>query len=213
MIQSYTDGLDHKEERIFFVFRDRPSAKKERGIFMSDELSFNGAEFAKPVENKGKYKKKRMMFLGLYVAFAAAYLYVALVATKAAAIIAILPLLIYILYLATWRYCNFEWLIRINVGKITIYHLYNKREKEKHSFMAKSILSALPDTEENFEKLKEGATVIDFRTAPDEKEAYLFLYEEGGKKTLIRVSVCRAVVVAARRYSENVIVDKDFLLV
>jgi hypothetical protein len=121
---------------------------------MSDELSFNGAEFAKPVENKGKYKKKRMMFLGLYVAFAAAYLYVALVATKAAAIIAILPLLIYILYLATWRYCNFEWLIRINVGKITIYHLYNKREKEKHSFMAKSILSALPDTEENFEKLK-----------------------------------------------------------
>jgi hypothetical protein len=180
---------------------------------MSDELSFNGAEFAKPVENKGKYKKKRMMFLGLYVAFAAAYLYVALVATKAAAIIAILPLLIYILYLATWRYCNFEWLIRINVGKITIYHLYNKREKEKHSFMAKSILSALPDTEENFEKLKTGATVIDFRTAPDEKEAYLFLYEEGGKKTLIRVSVCRAVVVAARRYSENVIVDKDFLLV
>lgn len=180
---------------------------------MSDELSFNGAEFAKPVENKGKYKKKRMMFLGLYAAFAAAYLYVALVATKAAAIIAILPLLIYILYLATWRYCNFEWLIRINVGKITIYHLYNKREKEKHSFMAKSILSALPDTEENFEKLKEGATVIDFRTAPDEKEAYLFLYEEGGKKTLIRVSVCRAVVVAARRYSENVIVDKDFLLV
>lgn len=180
---------------------------------MSEELSFNGAEFAKPVENKGKYKKKRMMFLGLYVAFAAAYLYVALVATKAAAIIAILPLLIYILYLATWRYCNFEWLIRINVGKITIYHLYNKREKEKHSFMAKSILSALPDTEVNFEKLKEGATVIDFRTAPDEKEAYLFLYEEGGKKTLIRVSVCRAVVVAARRYSENVVVDKDFLLV
>ena len=26
---------------------------------MSDELSFNGAEFAKPVENKGKYRKKR----------------------------------------------------------------------------------------------------------------------------------------------------------
>ena len=97
---------------------------------MSDELSFNGAEFAKPVENKGKYKIKRMLFILLYIAFAVGYLYLALVATKAAAIIAILPLLVYILVLCTWRYCNFEWLIRVNVGKITIYHVYNKREKE-----------------------------------------------------------------------------------
>ena len=180
---------------------------------MSDELSFNGAEFAKPVENKGKYRKKRFMFLGLYVVFAALYLYLFLVPVKMPALIAILPLFIYILYLATWRYCNFEWLIRVNVGKITIYHVFNKREKEKHSFMAKTILSALPDTQENFDKLKEGASVIDFRTAPDEKEAYLFLYEAEGKKTLIRASVCRAVIVAARRYSENVVVDKDFLVV
>ena len=180
---------------------------------MSDDLSFNGAEFAKPVENKGIYKKKRWMFIGLYVAFAGLWLYIALGLTKAAPIIAILPLLIYILFLATWRYCNFEWLIRVNVGKISIYHVYNKREKEKHSFMAKSILEAIPDTEENYARLKDGATVIDFRTAPDEKEAYLFLYEEGGKKTLIRVSVCRAVIVAARRYNDKVVVDKDFLLV
>ena len=180
---------------------------------MSDELSFNGAEFAKPVENKGKYKTKRLLFILLYIAFSGGYLYLALVATKAAAIIAILPLLVYILILCTWRYCNFEWLIRVNVGKITIYHVYNKREKEKHSFQAKSILSALPDTAENFEALQADATVIDFRTAPDEKEAYLFLYEEGGKKTLVRVSVCRAVIVAARRYNDKVVVDKDFLTV
>ncbi len=180
---------------------------------MSDELSFNGAEFAKPVENKGKYKKKRWMFIGLYVAFAALYLYVFLVPVKMPALIAILPLFIYILYLATWRYCNFEWLIRVNVGKISIYHVFNKREKEKHSFMAKNIIEALPDTEENFAKLSEGAKVIDFRTAPDEKEAYLFLYDEGAEKILVRVSVCRSVIVAARRYSENVIVDKEFLAV
>ena len=180
---------------------------------MSDDLSFNGAEFAKPVENKGKYKKKRLMFIGLYAIFAGLYLYLFLVPVKMPALIAILPLFIYILFLATWRYCNFEWLIRVNVGKISIYHVYNKREKEKHSFMAKSILEALPDTEENYARLKEGATVIDFRTAPDEKEAYLFLYEEGGKKTLVRVSVCRAVIVAARRYSDKVVLDKDFLLV
>ena len=178
---------------------------------MSDELSFNGAEFAKPVENKGQYKKKRFMFIGLYVAFAAIYL--GLFIAKMPALIAILPLFIYILYLATWRYCNFEWLIRVNVGKITIYHVFNKREKEKHSFMAKSIIEALPDTEENFKNLSQGAKVIDFRTAPDEKEAYLFLYSEGEGKTLIRVSVCRAVVVAARRYSDKVVVDKDFLVV
>ncbi len=180
---------------------------------MNDELSFNGAEFAKPVENKGKYKIKRWLFILLYVAFAGGYLYLALGLTKAAAIIAILPLLIYILFLATWRYCNFEWLIRVNVGKITIYHVYNKKEKEKHSFQAKSILSALPDTAENFESLKADATVMDFRTAPDEREAYLFLYEEAGKKTLVRASVCRAVIVAAHRYSDKVVVDKDFLTV
>ena len=180
---------------------------------MSDELSFNGAEFAKPVENKGIYKKKRWMFIGLYVAFAGLWLYIALGLTKAAPIIAILPLLIYILFLATWRYCNFEWLIRVNVGKISIYHVYNKREKEKHSFMAKSIIEALPDTEENFKDLSQGAKVLDFRTAPDEKEAYLFLYSEGEGRTLVRASVCRSVVVAARRYNDKVVVDKDFLTV
>ena len=180
---------------------------------MSDEPSFNGAEFAKPVENKGKYRKKRFMFLGLYVAFAALYLYLFLVPVKMPALIAILPLFIYILYLATWRYCNFEWLIRVNVGKITIYHVFNKREKERHSFMAKSIIEALPDTEGNFKDLSQGAKVIDFRTAPDEKEAYLFLYSEGEGRTLVRASVCRSVVVAARRYNDKVVVDKDFLLV
>ena len=180
---------------------------------MSDELSFNGAEFAKPVENKGIYKKKRWMFIGLYVAFAGLWLYIALGLTRAAPIIAILPLLIYILFLATWRYCNFEWLIRVNVGKISIYHVYNKREKEKHSFMAKSIIEALPDTEENFKDLSQGAKVLDFRTAPDEKEAYLFLYSEGEGRTLVRASVCRSVVVAARRYNDKVVVDKDFLTV
>ena len=180
---------------------------------MSDELSFNGAEFAKPVENKGKYRNKRLMFLGLYVAFAAFYLFIFLVPVKMPALIAILPLFIYILYLATWRYCNFEWLIRVNVGKVSIIHLWNKREKEKLSFMAKSILNALPDTAENFENLSKDAKVIDFRTAPDEKEAYLILYEEGEGKVLVRVSVCRTVVVALRRYSENVVVDKEFLIV
>lgn len=180
---------------------------------MSDELSFNGAEFAKPVENKGKYKKKRLLFLALYVAFAGLYLYLFLVPVKMPALIAILPLFIYILYLATWRYCNFEWLIRVNVGKVSIIHLFNKREKEKHAFSAKSIVNALPDTAENFAELSVGATVLDFRTAPDEKEAYLILYNEGSGNVLVRVSVCRAVVVALRRYSENVVVDKEFLTV
>ena len=102
---------------------------------MSDDLSFNGAEFAKPVENKGKYKKKRLMFIALYVLFAALYLYLFLVPVKMPALIAILPLFIYILFLATWRYCNFEWLIRINIGKISIYHVYNKREKEIFKYL------------------------------------------------------------------------------
>ncbi len=180
---------------------------------MSDELSFNGAEFAKPVENKGKYKQKRLLFILLYIVFAGLYIYLTLVLTKMAPLIAILPLFIYVLVLCTWRYCSFEWLIRVNVGQITIYRVYNKREKEKHSFSAKSILSALPDTAENFDALKDGATVLDFRTAPDEREAYLFLYEEGGRKTLVRASVCRSLIVAARRYSDKVVVDKDHLLV
>lgn len=180
---------------------------------MSDDLSFNGAEFAKPVENKGKYKKKSMMFIALYLLFAGGYLYVCLGLTKMAALIAILPLFIYILFLATWRFCRFEWLIRVNVGKVSIYRVYNKREKEKHSFGAKAILESVPDTEENFARLKSGAKVIDFRTAPDEKEAYLFLYNEGSGKILVRASVCRSVIVALRRYSDNVVVDKEFLAI
>lgn len=180
---------------------------------MSDELSFNGAEFAKPVENKGKYKKISWMLIAIYAAFCGIYLYICLGLTKMAPLIAILPLFLYVLILITWRYCRFEWLIRVNVGKVAIYRVYNKKEKEKHAFSAKSIMSALPDTAENFAKLSEGATVLDFRTAPDEAEAYLILYNEGEGKMLVRVSVCRSVVVALRRYSDNVIVDKDFLKV
>ncbi len=180
---------------------------------MSDELSFNGAEFAKPVENKGKYKTKAWLFIALYAAFCGLYLYVFLGLTKMAPLIAILPLFLYVLVLCTWRYCRFEWLIRVNIGKVTIYRVYNKKEKEKHSFSAKSIISAMPDTAENFANLSAGAKVLDFRTAPDEAEAYLILYNEGNGKMLVRVSVCRTVIVALRRYSENVVVDKDFLKV
>ena len=180
---------------------------------MSDDLSFNGAEYAKPVENKGKYKRKRLMFLGIYFAFAAAYLFVFLGLVLMPALIAILPLFIYVLVLCTWRFCSFEWLIRVNVGKVTICRVYNKKEKIKHEFSAKAIINALPDTAENFSALAEGAKVIDFRTSPDETEAYLILYNEGVGKVLVRVSVCRAVIVALRRYSDSVVVDKEFLKV
>ncbi len=178
---------------------------------MSVELSFGGAEYAKPVENKGKYKLRRVVFILSYLAFSGIYLYLTLGLTKMAPLIAVLPMLVYILYLATWRYCSFEWLIRINSGEVSICHLYNKKERKRLSFPARSVVSALPDTLENYKSLREGVRVRDLRTSPCEKEAYLILYEDKKGRTLVRVSVCRAVIVALARYSEGTVIDKSFL--
>lgn len=174
---------------------------------MSEELSFNFAEYAKPIAKYGKLRRLRRLFIFMYILVAAAYIGVA-VAITIPQIIAILPLFMWIFIHFTWRAVSYECCVRVDSGKISFLKLRDKREQPRLTIESKDILFAVPySAEAMYEKEN---TVYDFRA--DEREAgYLLCFAYNGKKAYVRFECTLAVARAMHYYNKDVTVDKDFL--
>lgn len=174
---------------------------------MSEELSFNFAEYAKPIAKYGRVRRHRRLFILMYILVAAAYIGTA-IAITIPQIIAILPLFMWIFIYFTWRAVSYECCIRVDSGKITFLKLRDKREQPRLTIEAKDILFAHPYSAEAVSEKE--ITVYDFRA--DEREAgYLLCFEGDGKKAYVRFECTLAVARAMHYYNKSVSVDKDFL--
>jgi hypothetical protein len=76
---------------------------------------------------EGRYKFKRIMMICGYILFAFLYIFVCLVLTKAAMLIAILPVLTWILTYFTWLWVNIEYEYTIVGGNFKLAEVYGMR--------------------------------------------------------------------------------------
>ena len=174
---------------------------------MTEENDFHFAEFAKPVAKHGKNRRLRTLLVLLYVFAGIAYAAIA-VAITIPHLIAILPLLLWILIYFTWGLVSYECCVRVASGKIAFLKLRGKKEKTVVTFALKEIVYARPYTPNAPQA--SGVRMRDLRA--DEREAgYILLHKTETGEELIRFEATLAVVNAMHYYNKNVIIDKDVL--
>ena len=178
---------------------------------MSEETSFQFAEYAKPVAKLGKNRRMRFLLISLYVAFAAAYA-LTFISLTMPQVIAVLPIFVWMLVFFTWGVVSYECCVRVSSGDITFLKLRGKKEKKLLSFSAKEILCALPYDEKGKREIeqKNFTSTLDFRADP-RCDGYAILVNKDGATLLVRFEATIAVMNAMRYYNKAVTVDKDFL--
>lgn len=175
---------------------------------MTEENDFHFAEFAKPVAKHGKNRRLRTLLILLYVFAGIAYAATA-VAITIPHLIAILPLLLWILIFFTWGLVSYECCVRVASGKIAFLKLRGKKEKTVVTFALKEIVYACPYTPDALQT--SAVRVRDLRA--DEREAgYILLRKTETGEELIRFEATLAVAKAMQYYNKNVTVDKNALI-
>lgn len=183
---------------------------RPKGIPFSEEnSSANYAEFAISRKPDGKIKTQRMLFILLYIAFAAAYCFLFLVVVKMAPVVAILPLFILIMWFFTWKLTKIEYMYIVYQGQFHVY-CYNGYNKAKEIFSAKISENEgiYPVADEEYAKKAEVCEVFaDYSVGKNSEDRYFAIFNVNGKKTAVYFTASAKLLTGLRYYGgENVIV-------
>lgn len=101
--------------------------KYRKGADAGDNEFTSFVNYAVTKKPEGRYKMQRTLMICGYVLFALLYMFVFLVLTKAAVLIAILPVLTWILTYHTWLWVNVEYEYIIVGGVFKLSEVYGMR--------------------------------------------------------------------------------------
>lgn len=182
---------------------------RPKGIPFSEEnSSANYAEFGVAKKPDRKIKMQRALLILLYVLLAAVYCAVFLVFVKMPALIAILPLLIFILYLCTWRFTKLEYIYIVYQGMIHIYQNNGfNRAKEVFAARVSENFGIVPDTDGYKETVGSCDVALDLSAGKNTADRYVAVFAVNEKKTAVYFTAATKLLTALRYYGgENVIV-------
>lgn len=130
---------------------------------------------------------KKILFIAAYILFSGILVSVILIWLKAAIpLIAVVPVIIWLLVWLTWRYACVEYEYSFTSGIMTVSHIYgNKTRKTIQEIAIKDILVIKPLVEaEDDIRSFHPETILDKTSSPDSKNVYVALYKaKNGKKT------------------------------
>ena len=176
---------------------------------MTEENSFRFAEYAHPVANVGKNRRGRICLILLYVFAAILYAGIA-VAITIPHLIAILPLLLWMLVYFTWGAVSYECCVRVASGEVHFLKLRGKREELLLSVRVKDIVWARPNDGRKANAVVGRHEIRDFRS-DTRMGGYAALLAANGKTTLLLFDCTVAIASALRYYNKEITVDKEYL--
>lgn len=176
---------------------------------MTEENSFRFAEYARPVTKEGKNLRRRVLLVTLYICAAAAYAAVA-IAVTIPHLIAILPLLLWMLVYFTWGSVSYECCVRVASGEVQFLRLRGKREELLLSLPVKALLWARPNDGRAANRVAVRHIVRDLR-ADTRAGGYAALLKRDGETVLLLFDCTVAVASALHYYNKEVTVDRDYL--
>ncbi len=121
---------------------------------MAEEYSFQFAEYAHPVKAQGKILQKRILFFCAIAIFSIAYCVLFTAVITIPQVIALLPIFLYIAFLAVWRYLSYDCVTRIESGTLAFLHENGKRKKQLYSCRVKELVFLAEDTSESREYIE-----------------------------------------------------------
>lgn len=175
---------------------------RPKGIPFSEEnSSANYAEFAVAKKPDGKLKMKKTLLIFFYAAFAVLYCTIFLVIVQMPALIAMLPLIVFIIYLCTWRFTNLEYIYIVYQGMIHIYQ-NNGFNKAKEVFTARvsENLGIVPFSDEYAETYAYCSEMLDFSAGRGTPDRYIAVFEKDGKKIAVLFTAATKLLTSLRYY-------------
>lgn len=137
-------------------------------------MTENYFEYAVDEKPTGKNLLRRVLLIACYIVFALAY-FIFFYTVKIPHVIAILPFILMIVVVFTWRYVNVTHEYVIAVGEITFSRIYsNRRRKEILRLSIRDLCEVAPD---EGEAVGPFATVYDFRSEKSTPDSYVLVFQ------------------------------------
>lgn len=188
----------------------KSNVNKSNGIpFSAETATGNYAEFTVTRRPDKEIKLKKFAFMMLYILFAALWVILFTVVTKMAPIIAILPILEYILFLLTWHTTKIEYTYIVEKGNLHIYRTCGRgKAKELLNIKAAENLGMFPLADEDYKpQIDSCEAFLDYCEAKNAEDVYIAIFNINGKKTGVYFSAATKLLTTLRYYGgENVIV-------
>ncbi len=166
---------------------------------MHDDGMPNHAEYTVMQKAEGRFLHLRILLITLYFLFAIAYVTASLI-IGIVQIIAILPLLLWILAHFTWRYVSLEHSMTISEGTLTVTDILKdgKRIERLKIILAKAeSLSELPI------KTPPNVTLYDFRGDKNASGAYCITFKENDKTAILFLRTTPEFLRILKRFIKN----------
>ncbi|MFA5562176.1 MAG: hypothetical protein WDA00_06005 [Eubacteriales bacterium] len=173
-----------------------------------DEQMINHYEYTVDKKVQGRYRLRRLGMIGLYVLFALSYLLVCVMTIPH--LIALLPLFVLILCLATWRYCCISYRYEFASGRLQFFVIYqNRKPLLRYTAVVKDALY-IGAYDASLRTEGKAVKTLDFRAAPTDSYCLLCHAEQG--EVLVLFDATEKLVSLLRRYNSKTKVVKELLV-
>lgn len=177
--------------------------------FSEDTANANYAEFSVTPKPDKEIKTKRFLLVLLYSVFSIAYCTAFLVIWQMAPLVAMLPLLVLVMWILTWRYTKIEYAYIVERGQLHIYRVNGfGRAKEVFTAKVSENLGIIPAGDVDGKKLLESCTAsYDYSIGSKSEDRYVAVFAVEGKNTAIYFTAASKLLSVLRYYGgERVLV-------
>ena len=184
---------------------------RDTGIPFNEETAgANYAEYSITRKPDKEIKTKRFFFLLLYAAVLGIFAYLFIIKfSQLAPVMAIVLIIEYIVFLATWHLSKIEYTYIVEKGNLHIYKLVGRlKAKEVVNVKISENLGIAPADDEDYAYMLEGVEAsIDCTISPKSEDRYFAVFNIGGKKTAVYFNGATKLLQMLHYYGgENVIV-------
>jgi hypothetical protein len=168
-----------------------------------NEDFINYAEYGVEKKGEGKNRMARILLVCLYVVFSSLYAGF-FISVRIPHLIAILPILLWILIFFTWRLVKYDCEYRIEKGEMIFSHSQSaKRKTEKLRLRVKTAERIIPAEQYAEEK---GRYVYDFRGSKKCSCGYVILSSKNERKIAVFFEAIPQALKLLKRLNENTVI-------
>jgi hypothetical protein len=182
---------------------------KDNGIpFKEENAGANYAEFSVTRKPDKEIKTKRFLFILLYAAVLGIFAYIFLVLTQMAPVMAIVLIIEYIVFLATWHLSKIEYTYIVEKGNLHVYKLVGRlKAKELVNVKVSENMGIAPAGDEDYAHMLEGVEAsLDCSVSEHSDDRYCAVFNVNGKKTAVYFNAATKLLQMLRYYGGDEVV-------
>ena len=182
---------------------------KDNGIpFKEETAGANYAEFSITRAPDKEIKTKRALFILLYAAVLGIFAYIFLVLTQMAPVMAIVLIIEYIVFLATWHLSKIEYTYIVEKGNLHVYKLVGRlKAKELVNVKVSENMGIAPAGDEDYAYMLEGVEAsLDCSVSEHSDDRYFAVFNVNGKKTAVYFNAATKLLQMLRYYGGDEVV-------